>query len=200
MIRHRLVLLAALTLLPALARAERDGAGSSAGSGPVVVELAQRGEPAAPAEQGPAAPPDDSRAAPPNAPSGEPPAAPDPEGRWVYSARYGWIWVPYADPYAQVPPPGYGTSHVYVYYPSYARWVAVPWVWAPGLHVGIHGGFHGFKRFHGVKPFHGVRPFGGVVPAPRPLHGGVHSRGIAPAPHRGGGFVPSPRGGGPRRR
>lgn len=188
MTSHPLVLLAALTLLPALARADR-GAGSSARSGPLIIELAQGGEPATPAERDPAAPPDASQAAPPPAPSGEPPAAPDPEGRWVYSAQYGWIWVPYAGPYAQVPPPGYGTSHVYVYYPSYGRtWVAAPWVWAPGLHVGIHGGFHGIHRFHGIKRFHDVKRFHGVkrfhrvVPAPRPFHGGVHSR--APRPTR----------------
>ena len=80
---------------------------------------------------------------PPAPPSPTPPAPPPqaqaadsqtvPSGSWVYTAQYGWVWMPYADAYTYVPPSGYGEPYMYVYYPAGGwSWVVAPWLWGWG--------------------------------------------------------------------
>jgi hypothetical protein len=50
-----------------------------------------------------------------------------PEGQWVFTRQYGWVYMPYAQRYTYVPTGG--QSAMYVYRPSAGwRWVAAPWV------------------------------------------------------------------------
>jgi hypothetical protein len=110
-----------------------------------------------------------------------------PEGQWVYTQQYGWVWMPYGDAFTYVPPDGYGEPYEYVYATPYGwTWVVAPWVWGwgPWPFFGVHGAFrfawfgHGWWRspwrwhFQHV-PFHGV-------------HGGFAFHGIRAAPVRGG--------------
>ncbi len=56
-----------------------------------------------------------------------------PDGQWVQTQEYGWVWMPYSDAYTYVPPEGAGEPLEYVYYPSNGWvWVAAPWVWGVG--------------------------------------------------------------------
>jgi hypothetical protein len=74
---------------------------------------------------------------PPGAPPGEvpppPPGAPLPDGQWVYTQQYGWVWMPFEDQFTFVPPGGAGEPLQYVFYGGYGwTWVAAPWVWGYG--------------------------------------------------------------------
>jgi translation initiation factor IF-2 len=76
-----------------------------------------------------------------------------PPGQWVYTQQYGWIWMPYADQYTQVPANGYGSPYVYVYSPGYScwTWLAAPWVWGIGAwpYFGFYGPSHYAWYGHG---------------------------------------------------
>jgi hypothetical protein len=51
-----------------------------------------------------------------------------PQGRWVWTEEYGWIWVPAG---ATTHPVG-GEPYVYIYTPLYGwTWYASPWGWGP---------------------------------------------------------------------
>jgi len=74
---------------------------------------------------------------PPGAPPAEPspPAAvqESPTGQWVYTSQYGWVWMPYGDPYTYVPSDGWGEPYEYVYAPAFGwEWVVAPWIWGWG--------------------------------------------------------------------
>jgi hypothetical protein len=50
-----------------------------------------------------------------------------PAGQWSYTSQYGWVFLPYADVYTDVPISGY--PYMYVYGPSFGwDWVVAPWV------------------------------------------------------------------------
>lgn len=70
------------------------------------------------------------------APPAEPPGAasgPVPDGQWVRTEQYGWVWMPYGDAYTSLPPGGSGEPLEYVYEPSYGwAWVPAPWIWGAG--------------------------------------------------------------------
>ncbi len=218
---------AALALLPGLASGNDEGADLAARAGPLITtvpELAQAGESGLQTEQeSPSPPTAPLEEAPPPAPSKlPPPPSSVPEGQWVYTAQYGWIWMPYADAFTYVPPSGYGAPYMYVYYPSYGwSWVVAPWVWGfgPWPYFGFYGAArfgwygHGWWRYpgqwhygpgphRGVWPSYGGRPgpYFGARPAPPPSGGSFPSRGIAPAPHRGGGVAAGPHAAPPRHR
>lgn len=157
--------------------------------------------------------PDDG--APPEAAQAEPPVVSQPsgvpEGQWVQTQQYGWLWMPYAEAYTWAPADGYGEPAMYVYRPAFGWcWLAAPWVWGLGpwprfgvygyVHFGWYG--HGWwrtpHRWHWAPgAFHrglghdgwrgGPREFPRPLPAPRGF-----SRGGGPV-FRGGGFT---RGGG----
>ena len=112
-------------------------------------------------------------------------------GQWVYTAQYGWVWIPYGSQYTYQPTQAGENPYEYVYYPSYGwTWLAAPWVfgWGVGPFFGPFGPAH-FAWFH--HPFFvgggwhafGVRPafrggFGHV--------GGVPVRGFSGRPAPGG--------------
>jgi len=97
---------------------------------------------ASPGEPSPPPPP-----ASPNTPAASGAAAPAgvPPGQWVWTAQYGWTWMPYADPYTYVPADGYGAPYMYVYCPTFGwSWLLAPWVWGlgPWPHFGVFGVAH----------------------------------------------------------
>jgi hypothetical protein len=56
-----------------------------------------------------------------------------PEGQWVNTNQYGWIWIPYAQEYTYIPGDAQVYPDQYVYYPAYGwRWVVAPWVYGYG--------------------------------------------------------------------
>jgi hypothetical protein len=56
-----------------------------------------------------------------------------PDGQWVQTQQYGWVWMPYSDAYAYLPPGGVGEPLEYVFYPSVGwAWVSAPWMWGYG--------------------------------------------------------------------
>jgi len=71
-------------------------------------------------------------------------APPSPSGQWVYTAQYGWIWMPYGTAYTYLPAGAY--PDMYCYFPAYGwRWVVAPWVWGLGPRPWF--GVYGFARF-----------------------------------------------------
>lgn len=92
----------------------------------------------------PSAPPPPPKELPPP-PSG-PSAAPD--GQWIYTSQYGWVWMPHASDYVAPSSPG-APPYGYVYYPRVGwTWVSAPWVigWGPVPHF-THAASH-FHWFH----------------------------------------------------
>jgi hypothetical protein len=75
---------------------------------------------------------------PPGPPPGSlPPPPPNlasrPEGQWVFTQQYGWIWMPHGDAFTWVPPGATGEPLEFVFHGSYGwTWVAAPWVWGAG--------------------------------------------------------------------
>lgn len=104
-----------------------------------------------------------------------------PQGQWVNTAEYGWVWVPAgATPVAIG-----GVPVVYLYTPAYGwTWYASPWGWGPfavGAWVARPAPF-GFRVWH-----HGPHGWGWHVrPHVRPhveLHIGRAPRFYGPPPH-----------------
>ncbi len=104
----------------------------------------------------------------------QPPA----KGQWVYTAQYGWLWMPYGIQYIYEPPADGLDPQAFVYYPTHGwKWVAAPWVWGWGVvpYYGYHGpwyfawyrgptyvhpgwgGYRGGWRNSGSGGFHGGR-------------------------------------------
>jgi hypothetical protein len=73
------------------------------------------------------------------------------DGQWVYTAQYGWVWMPFGPQFVHVPPGG--PPQMFVFYPVVGwRWVVAAWVW--GLGPQPDWGVHGNARFpwwgHGI--------------------------------------------------
>jgi hypothetical protein len=107
-----------------------------------------------------------------------------PDGQWVYTQQYGWIWIPYSDEY--VAAYDSGPPYEYVYYPAYGWvWVAAPWIygWGPWPYFGFYGAvnfgwFAGGGWWWGSPWWWRSAPFRGVRPHPG-FHGrGFHGRGF----------------------
>ena len=145
----------------------------------------------------PAPAPAEGTPAPGQAPAaGQVPAAGQatPPGQWVYTAQYGWLWMPYGNTYTYVPPDG-SAPDMYVYYPSVGwSWVVAPWIWGcgPAPYYGVYGtvGYPwyglGFGIWYGYAwPYYGWYGWGYT-------HGGhwVGYHPAAPVPH---GYVGTPR-------
>ncbi|HXN33691.1 MAG TPA: hypothetical protein VN894_17600, partial [Polyangiaceae bacterium] len=141
---------------------------------------------AEPPQQSPAPPPAaQTQPQPPPSSQAEPPQYPPApqvteqmaaRGEWVYTAQYGWIWVPYgsaamtvgADPY------------VYLFAPSYGwRWFVSPWGLGPFRYGAWGWGPRWGPRYappRGLGAFHYAPGVGNRgVYAPRPYGGAVHS-------------------------
>lgn len=175
-------LLASLAVAPAFVRAEEDG--YTAAEAEVTPDV--------PAPSW-TPPPPAGTPAPPQAQAQQ--AAPVPPGQWVYTAQYGWIWMPHAEGYTSVPATGSGQPYAYVYYPAYSTWtwVAAPWIWGfgPWPVFGVwgparfawygHGWWRSPARWHHA-PSRAWYPGGGFR---APARAGVVLGGRA-APFRGG--------------
>lgn len=119
------------------------------------------------------APPDGAVPPPPAAEQGR--SASVPEGQWVRTTQYGWVWMPYADAFTYVPVDGVGAPYMFVWRPAYGwRWLVAPWVWGygPWPYFGIGGSIHFAWYGHGWwrtphrwhwahRPFHGGWSHGG---------------------------------------
>jgi hypothetical protein len=85
-------------------------------------------------------------------------------GQWVYTAEYGWIWMPYGNQYTYEGSPNDAYPYSYAYYPSYGwMWLAAPWVWGWGAYpyfgprgplgfgwyVGLHRAGYGWGGYRG---------------------------------------------------
>lgn len=184
-----LALFAALTLLPGLPRADQASGGADAAT----PTTAPPTTPPPPAPSTVPAPP---------AQAGRASDSSVPPGQWVYTAQYGWIWMPYADAYTYVPPSGYGEPYVYAYYPIYGwTWIIAPWIWGwgPWPYFGFYGparfGWYGHGwwrdpgRWRWGAPYRSGSPVG-VRPAPYLRGGSVYGRALvgqpAPSGARGG--------------
>jgi hypothetical protein len=111
----------------------------------------------APAVQPPTSqylPPDETTELPPPATAVAPPSS---AGQWVYTAQYGWVWMPYGTAYTYLPASAY--PDMYLYFPAYGwRWVVAPWVWGigPRPYFGVYGWAqlrlcHGYGRWYGYR-------------------------------------------------
>jgi len=110
-------------------------------------EVAPESTPPPPLESAPPPPPNQVTAPP------EPTAPPQAEranvaptdGQWVYTAQFGWVWMPFGPQFVFVPPGG-APPQMFVFYPAFGwRWVVAPWVW--GLGPQPYWGVHGVVRF-----------------------------------------------------
>jgi hypothetical protein len=93
----------------------------------------------APAAQPPPAPPQDAPTGEGAAAATEPPPPAShwvysyPQGQWVYTAEYGWIWVPAGAASYEAE----GTPYAYLYTPGFGwTWYISPWGWGP-YHYGV---------------------------------------------------------------
>ncbi|WP_248354697.1 hypothetical protein [Anaeromyxobacter oryzae] len=209
-----LVLSGVLGLIPIATHAQYDEEWTDEGAGAA---------PAAPDSSAPGTQaPTDLPPAPPTATPeayGQPQApAAVPPGQWVYTQQYGWIWMPYSDAYAYVPPGGYGSPYAYVYYPADAcwTWISAPWIWGigPWPFFGTigpvrfawygHGWWRYPSRWHYAPAYHGGyyagRPVpgyrGGYAARPAPYGGGSYGGRAFPASRGGYAGRPAPYGGG----
>jgi hypothetical protein len=153
---RRFVMLSWVLALPAAVAAQAD---------PNTTEFPAEGPPA----ENP--PPPATEPEPPPAEPG--PARALPAGQWVYTAQYGWLWMPYDRAYTYVPPDPQLFPDMYVYYPAYGwRWVVAPWVYGYGPQPywgrgGVRfyvwyahpwfrvGGYWGWGAYRGWGPYRG---------------------------------------------
>jgi hypothetical protein len=122
-------------------------------------------------------PPPSAAAAPPAAPA---PAVPN--GQWVYTGQYGWVWMPYEQAYTQVYPDE-SVAYMYVYYPAVGwNWMVAPWVlgfgplpyWGPFGAARFAWYAHPWFRGGVAHPVHGGAPYHG---SSRGAFGGSFGRG-----------------------
>ena len=94
---------------------------------------------------------------PPGPPPGQQPSA---DGEWLYTAQYGWVFMPYDTRYVSGP-------SAYLFFPSYGwRWSRAPWVMGYGRRPYFSRGWDGFAR----RGHHWARP---MARAPE-RYGGRH--------------------------
>ena len=90
-------------------------------------------------------------------------------GQWVYTAQYGWVWMPYGSQYTYTPTQTGVYPSEYVYYPSYGwTWLTAPWVFGWGVrpYFGVYGPSH--FGWYGHVAAGGWRGYG---------YGGAYGRG-----------------------
>jgi hypothetical protein len=145
-------------------------------------------EQAAPPDQAPPPPQGQNAPAPPSAPPAPPDAAQaqaQTEGQWVYTDRYGWIWVPAGSEATTVN----AQPYAYLYAPAYGwTWFVSPWGFGPyragpWIHAVNAGPWPGapYRYYTGPSVWYGYH---GVVTHPyRPSFGSHWGGGV-----RGGGY------------
>jgi len=91
----------------------------------------------------PPAPPTAQPIEPPQVTANTAPAPSNVPGEWVYTAQYGWVWMPYDQQYTHVIDTS-GVAYMFVFYQPFGwRWVLAPWVFGlgPRPHF-VHGPGH----------------------------------------------------------
>jgi hypothetical protein len=125
----------------------------------------------------------------------QPAPAPRATGQWVFTAQYGWVWMPYGNQYVDEGSYGGGSPCAYVYTVNVGwSWVAAPWLWGwgPYPYFGLRG-----PRYYGW--YRGLYRSGYGWGHYRGGHarGSVASRSYPHSYSRGGAFrVTRPTGGG----
>lgn len=183
-----LVVSGTLLVLPAVARAQAEEQEDSSWF-VATDEAGTEPQAAAPSPYAPPPAPPYESPSPPQAESQAPSSLPD--GQWVYTQQYGWIWMAYADGYTHVPANGYGEPYAYVYYPTFGwTWLAAPWVWGfgPWPSFGVYGparfGWYGHGWWRSPSRWHYAPARAGVYgtrPAPA-YRSGTGYGGVRPAP------------------
>ena len=135
------------------------------------------------------------------APAAAPPAPTS--GQWVYTAQYGWVWMPYGRQYVDEGTYGADTPYQYVYTVRLGwTWCSAPWLWGWGAYPyfgvlgpgrfgwyrGLYRSGYGWGHYRGGYPRGGYRAggylargySGGAYHATRPLGGGNVTRGNVP--------------------
>jgi hypothetical protein len=106
--------------------------------------------PATPPTPAPATPPTQAPATPPAAPRADIAASAVPPGQWVYTAQYGWVWMPYDGSYTYAPHDGWGDPYMYMYASGYGwGWLAAPWIWGWGPWPAFGVGGPGLYAWYG---------------------------------------------------
>ena len=91
----------------------------------------------------PPAPPTAQPIEPPQVTANTAPAPSNVPGEWVYTAQYGWVWMPYDQQYTHVIDTS-GVAYMFVFYQPFGwRCVLAPWVFGlgPRPHF-VHGPGH----------------------------------------------------------
>ena len=85
-----------------------------------------------------------------------PPPSDRPQGEWVYTRQYGWVWAPYDRSYTVVNDSTW-LAYEYVWRPRFGwRWLAAPWVFGIGPRPYF---VHGPLLFHWyAHPWFGPHP------------------------------------------
>jgi uncharacterized membrane protein YgcG len=114
-------------------------------------------------------------------------------GQWVYTAQYGWLWMPYGNAYVYQPLDG-STPNMYAYYPAVGwSWMVAPWVWGlgPMPYFGILGPWYfgwyggGYGHWYGYAPRYGYAGwYGRGYWQGGRWYGYPGGRGVHPAPPR----------------
>ncbi len=110
-------------------------------------------------------------------------------GQWVFTAQYGWVYMPYGSRYVVAT----ASPYAFVFAPSYGwRWLSAPWVIGSGPypHFGNHGPF-AYAWYRGLGARHPMavhysqvkaRPVGPRATAPVYHAPGVRRAAPAPRP------------------
>ncbi len=139
--------LCALVVAGAVGSGTAFAADAQVGAPPEATSPADSSDAVQPSQPAPNYQPPPPTASAPSPPASSPQAssvAPaTPEGQWVSTAQYGWVFMPYAQQYTYVPVQG--DPSMYVYYPAFGwRWIGAPWVrgWGPRPYWGPWGRTH----------------------------------------------------------
>jgi len=109
-------------------------------------------------------------------------------GQWVFTAQYGWLYMPYGNRYVLSHAAG---PYAYVYYPSHGwHWVAAPWIVGSGPYpyFGARGPFayhwyRGLSRARHPMAVHYARVSRPARPIPRataPVRSAHGARAVTP--------------------
>jgi len=89
-----------------------------------------------------------------------------PPGQWVYTAQYGWVWMPYGTNFTWISPPG--EPYMFVYGGWGWGWLPAPWLLGagPALYFGVGGHEHEHYTWYGHPEYWHGHPH-----QPAPPHG-----------------------------
>lgn len=148
-------------------------------------QLAQQVQPPSPQPQDLPPPPPEDLPPVPQEQVAVPPQQPAATGQWIFTAQYGWIWMPYGDEYVSPASSDAYAPYAYVYHPPRGWiWLAAPWIngWGVLPQFGVQSGIRHGNGHVGGGHFPGVH-----VAADRHRGGGGHGGSHGGRGHGGGG-------------